>query len=190
MLTLRRWFPSEYALDEATTLVFETKRLLFHEAAPLLVSVANATEPFSGMDAETATFREKRLAILEYCRRLPEDRVREAFRVGVRNPKVRINATGEVQDLADEDGVIATGERLYDVADETLVTMVLTRLRTLSTLTEAEGKVSSSPSTSARQERGTDAGPWAAPATESADGTSPSTATATPSEPVLSSGPE
>ena len=55
----------------------------------------------------------------------------------------------KVEDLEDEDGPITTGARLLGVADFRVINIVALQMQALGAMSEAEGKGSSSRSTSA-----------------------------------------
>jgi hypothetical protein len=174
MLKVKRWVPSTFTNGDGDEITFEVKRLKFEDATPISIGLAKAYTILETLDIEKSTAEEQTQALGRIKESVAPGLIAQCFREYVRN----------VGGIEDEDGPIATGEALYEVADERLVMFVLARLRVNARLGNEQGKGSSSSRTPTSPETTASSSP--ATSTESEGGQPPSTATEIPPEPALS----
>lgn len=180
ILSLREWEPVIYKLPRAGgDLTMELRHMKRHEIRPVSDVVVKLFREMGTMakaaDGEQQRSWEKAEALAKVYAVIPEEQLREWFKTGTQKIGLMIN------------GLQATGEQLYEYADNDLVFFILTNLVRISGLNELEGKGSGSPSTSSPVAPATDAGASPAPSIASEGGPTPSTATPTPTESSLSS---
>jgi hypothetical protein len=173
MLNLKSW---ERVVHEDTGVSFEVKRLRQGESMDLIIMLSEGALEVGdvvkndGM-SETEFAQRQAVALRRAYSRMDQGTVEALLTKYVRN----------VEGLTIDDEPITTGAGLYQWADLSLLMLALGSLRRFSSLTEKEGKGSSSPSTSAVDQAGRSSD---SPVLriEPADGQASSTATETVDE--------
>jgi len=161
MLKIQKW---RQVTNEDSGYSCEIGRLTYAEKPILSAMMAEVFSDVASLQGGgDITPLQQATAVRESFQRMDHGLLQRLFETRVRN----------IQEIETEDGPVTTGAELFEVADQEILLWVCAEWVRGSSLSEAEGKVSESPSTSSLtgpRPSDSDAG-----STASEDGSSPST---------------